>query len=65
MSSTSFAFAILAGNDLDKIAHTLETIASQEAVAEIHTKIIISSERRTVERFHNFFLKQNRTNLSP
>ena len=44
MSSTTFAFAILAGNDLDKIAHTLETIASQEAVAEIHKKIIIAHD---------------------
>lgn len=44
MSSTSFAFAILAGNDLDKIAHSLETIASQEAVAEIHKKIIIAHD---------------------
>jgi hypothetical protein len=44
MSSTTFAFALLAGNDLDKVAHTLKTIAAQETGAHINTKIIIAHD---------------------
>ena len=44
MSSTKFAFALLAGNDLDKVAHTLNTIASQEVGDNIHKQIIIAHD---------------------
>ena len=44
MSSTTFAFALLAGNDLDKLAHSLSTIASQEVGLETQTHIIIAHD---------------------
>ena len=44
MSSTTFAFALLAGNDLDKVAHTLETIAAQEVGTDIRKEIVIAHD---------------------
>ena len=44
MSSTTFAFALLAGNDLDKVAHTLKSIAAQEAGTNIETPILIAHD---------------------
>ena len=44
MSSTTFAFALLAGDDLDKAAHTLETVAAQKVGEGIHKKIIIAHD---------------------
>ena len=42
MSSTTAAFALLAGNDLDKVAHTLNTITAQEVGADTSTRIVIA-----------------------
>ena len=44
MSSTTFAFALLAGNDLDKVAHTLNTITAQEVGADTSTRIVIAHD---------------------
>ena len=44
MSSTTFAFALLAGNDLDKVAHTLETIAAQEVGTDTRKEIVIAHD---------------------
>lgn len=44
MSSTTFAFALLAGNNLDKVAHTLNTIAAQEIDTDTSTKIVIAHD---------------------
>ena len=44
MSSTTFAFALLAENDLEKVAHTLKTIESQEVGDNIHKQIVIAHD---------------------
>ena len=44
MSSTTFAFALLAGNDLDKVAHTLNTITAQEVGADTSTRVVIAHD---------------------
>ena len=48
MSSTTFAFALLAGDNLDKLAHSLETIASQEVGTEIQKRILIAHDNASL-----------------